>query len=470
MCFFNFFISVSLFLLPFSSYAHHVSPSSSLYLPYSDIATVQHGPSRSTPVSNSQLIAAATLGQQQQQQAATSSSSSSSTTAYQQHLSPANRSSIYGSLIVKNAPSGANVGRQQQQLQSTTAANEVAAQRNNFEDNFGLVLNMIGSSGGSGGGDGNVGAPSAISSSSPGGQSASRLSRLRILANASAGGGNVGGDGAQSTMLSAYSFQPPQSASFSSPYFYGGGGGGGGVASGQGNFMGYHHYHHHHPPPPPPSSSCGDRSSLVSSTGLPQAPLEIKWMRCTSDGSPGSPILDVSQAKADDYRLISIERSTALLGIQILKTNKCKGVFVKRVTEGSLAAQAGIQVGDQIIDICGINMRTADYENAAKVLKQCGDPIQMLVQYQYDKFKEIWSSMTEAERCNSLDSVGGGGNACSSSSSAAAAALASAVPPASTSSSAASSSAHPSGKSNHSTLSLVSLLLALTFFRSIIIL
>lgn len=469
MCFFNFFISVSLFLLPFSSYAHHVSPSSSLYLPYSDIATVQHGPSRSTPVSNSQLIAAATLGQQQQQQAATSPSSSS-TTAYQQHLSPANRSSIYGSLIVKNAPSGANVGRQQQQLQSTTAANEVAAQRNNFEDNFGLVLNMIGSSGGSGGGDGNVGAPSAISSSSPGGQSASRLSRLRILANASAGGGNVGGDGAQSTMLSAYSFQPPQSASFSSPYFYGGGGGGGGVASGQGNFMGYHHYHHHHPPPPPPSSSCGDRSSLVSSTGLPQAPLEIKWMRCTSDGSPGSPILDVSQAKADDYRLISIERSTALLGIQILKTNKCKGVFVKRVTEGSLAAQAGIQVGDQIIDICGINMRTADYENAAKVLKQCGDPIQMLVQYQYDKFKEIWSSMTEAERCNSLDSVGGGGNACSSSSSAAAAALASAVPPASTSSSAASSSAHPSGKSNHSTLSLVSLLLALTFFRSVIIL
>lgn len=145
----------------------------------------------------------------------------------------------------------------------------------------------------------------------------------------------------------------------------------------------------------------GDRNSCsLFPAGGP--PFEVKWIKCSKDGSPGSPILDCRKAKPDDYRLISVERSSALLGIRILRTTKSKGVFVQMVTEGSLAAQAGIKVGDQIIDICGLNMRAADYENAAKVLNQCGDPIQMLVQYNYDKYKEIDMMYGDGQGSDSL--------------------------------------------------------------------
>lgn len=399
------------FIYFLSSYSQN-GPSS-MYLPPTAASStyepaVLNGTSRSSAINTAQLTAA--LGQQQQQQTLLGQKQQQPM-PYQHHLSPEN--AIYGSLLVKNITGSGHggqavygsVGRHQ------STADEVA-QLNNFEENFCQALNMM--------------EPSISAASSSSGTSSSRLNRFRIPSSS----GNSNTVNVNSTMsrssgkvapsslgvlessssraiinpnitgvsfgLSALQSLPLQQSSSasnaSSGMFYHG--------SGSNHGSGQIHL-------PSSSLSCGDRSSLVSSTGLPAAPLEIKWIRCTKDGSPGSPILDPSKAKADDYRLISIERSSALLGIQILQTTKSKGVFVKMVTDGSLARQAGIQVGDQIIDICGINMRTADYENAAKVLKQCGDPIQMLVQYQYDKFKEIWSSMTKAERCTAADNESG---------------------------------------------------------------
>lgn len=43
-----------------------------------------------------------------------------------------------------------------------------------------------------------------------------------------------------------------------------------------------------------------------------------------------------------------------------------------------------IQVGDQLLEVCGINMRSATYQLAANVLRQCGNSITMLVQYSPD--------------------------------------------------------------------------------------
>lgn len=40
-----------------------------------------------------------------------------------------------------------------------------------------------------------------------------------------------------------------------------------------------------------------------------------------------------------------------------------------------------IKVGDQLLEVCGINMRSATYQLAANVLRQCGNSITMLVQY-----------------------------------------------------------------------------------------
>jgi len=59
------------------------------------------------------------------------------------------------------------------------------------------------------------------------------------------------------------------------------------------------------------------------------------------------------------------------------------------VNEASLAAQVGLQIGDQLLEVCGINMRSATYELAACVLHQCGDSITMLVQYNPAKYQEL---------------------------------------------------------------------------------
>ncbi len=83
-----------------------------------------------------------------------------------------------------------------------------------------------------------------------------------------------------------------------------------------------------------------------------------------------------------------IEKSSEPLGIQIFCRNS-GGVFVSSVHQSSLAAQVGLQVGDQLLEVCGINMRSATYQLAACVLHQCGDSITMLVQYNPTKYQEL---------------------------------------------------------------------------------
>ena len=43
-------------------------------------------------------------------------------------------------------------------------------------------------------------------------------------------------------------------------------------------------------------------------------------------------------------------------------------------------------MGSQILEVCGINMRSATYDHAAQVLRQCKDTITMLVQYLPEKY------------------------------------------------------------------------------------
>lgn len=84
-----------------------------------------------------------------------------------------------------------------------------------------------------------------------------------------------------------------------------------------------------------------------------------------------------------DLRSIFIDKSSEPLGIQI-SCGTSGGIFVSSVGENSLASRAGIQIGDQLLEVCGINMRSATYQLAASVLRQCGDSITMLVQYNPD--------------------------------------------------------------------------------------
>ena len=96
-----------------------------------------------------------------------------------------------------------------------------------------------------------------------------------------------------------------------------------------------------------------------------------------------------------EIRQIHIEKSTEHLGIMIAEgavggatsTGSAGGVFVSSVSTNSLASQAGLQVGDQLLEVCGINLRMANYDQAAQVLHRVGNSIDIKVQFNPDKFQ-----------------------------------------------------------------------------------
>ncbi|XP_020294880.1 disks large homolog 5-like isoform X3 [Pseudomyrmex gracilis] len=96
-----------------------------------------------------------------------------------------------------------------------------------------------------------------------------------------------------------------------------------------------------------------------------------------------------------ELRRVHIDKSVEPLGIQI-SCLESGGVFVSTVHEHSLASQVGLQIGDQLLEICGINMRSATYQLAASVLRQCGSSITMLVQYSPDKYTELEGSASSS--------------------------------------------------------------------------
>lgn len=91
-----------------------------------------------------------------------------------------------------------------------------------------------------------------------------------------------------------------------------------------------------------------------------------------------------------EIRRVQIDKSIELLGIQIRCPKKDGGVFISSVTEHSIASKAGLLIGHQLLEVCGINLRSATYKLAASVLQQCGNSITMLVQYNPDSKFEFF--------------------------------------------------------------------------------
>ena len=90
--------------------------------------------------------------------------------------------------------------------------------------------------------------------------------------------------------------------------------------------------------------------------------------------------------RSGDIRDIDIEKTSEQLGITI-EEGVNKGVFVSSVSEHSLASLVGLQVGDQLLDVCGLNLRTSTKEQAALVLTKVGNSIRMKVQFNPDEFQ-----------------------------------------------------------------------------------
>lgn len=69
-----------------------------------------------------------------------------------------------------------------------------------------------------------------------------------------------------------------------------------------------------------------------------------------------------------------------MLGITIDEGSN-EGVFVSSVSKDSLASQVGLQVGDQILEVYGVNVRSCGKENAARVMSNRSNTLDMKVQF-----------------------------------------------------------------------------------------
>ncbi|XP_039991170.1 disks large homolog 5-like isoform X2 [Xiphias gladius] len=184
------------------------------------------------------------------------------------------------------------------------------------------------------------------------------------------------------------------------------------------------------PPTRYPRSTGSDRGSLshseCSSPTPPMSPVNLETSSLTSSQSQSSistqPRISVSPAPVGDrrkdgfvsYNTSSVRRPLAVkpkffslkslrpyleeprnvtvqkgaepLGISIV-SGENGGVFVSKVTAGSIAHQARLAYGDQLLEFNGINLRNANEQQARLVIGQQCDTVTILAQYNPHMFQ-----------------------------------------------------------------------------------
>lgn len=124
----------------------------------------------------------------------------------------------------------------------------------------------------------------------------------------------------------------------------------------------------------------------TSERGSPMPIFHVEVLSSPGDAAKRNSVPDCCWSQKPlpgELRRVHIDKSNEPLGIQI-NCPETGGIFVSTVNDNSLASRVGLQIGDQLLEVCGINMRNATYSLAARVLRQCGNSITMLVQYSPD--------------------------------------------------------------------------------------
>uniref|UniRef100_A0A674N0Q7 Discs large MAGUK scaffold protein 5 n=1 Tax=Takifugu rubripes TaxID=31033 RepID=A0A674N0Q7_TAKRU len=158
------------------------------------------------------------------------------------------------------------------------------------------------------------------------------------------------------------------------------------------------------PPARYPRSTGSDRGSLshseCSSPTPPMSPINLETSSFTSSQSQGSisaqPRISVSPAAVGDRRKegpyleeprnVTVQKGAEPLGISIV-SGENGGVFVSKVTAGSIAHQAHLEYGDQLLEFNGINLRNANEQQARLVIGQQCDTVTILAQYNPHMFQ-----------------------------------------------------------------------------------
>ncbi|XP_011353619.1 disks large homolog 5 isoform X3 [Pteropus vampyrus] len=145
----------------------------------------------------------------------------------------------------------------------------------------------------------------------------------------------------------------------------------------------------------PRSIMGSDRGSLSHSecSTPPQSPLNIDtFSSCSQSQTSAStlpriavnPVALGERRKDRPYmeepRHVKLQKGSEPLGISIVSGEK-GGVYVSKVTGGSIAHQAGLEYGDQLLEFNGINLRSATEQQARLIIGQQCDTITILAQY-----------------------------------------------------------------------------------------
>ncbi|XP_026985576.1 disks large homolog 5 isoform X7 [Sagmatias obliquidens] len=138
-----------------------------------------------------------------------------------------------------------------------------------------------------------------------------------------------------------------------------------------------------------------DRGSLSHSecSTPPQSPLNVEGLSSCSPSQTSAatlPRIAVNPAAlgerrkdrpyVEEPRHVKLQKGSEPLGISIVSGEK-GGVYVSKVTGGSIAHQAGLEYGDQLLEFNGINLRSATEQQARLIIGQQCDTITILAQY-----------------------------------------------------------------------------------------
>uniref|UniRef100_A0A8B9KDN3 Discs, large homolog 5a (Drosophila) n=1 Tax=Astyanax mexicanus TaxID=7994 RepID=A0A8B9KDN3_ASTMX len=146
-----------------------------------------------------------------------------------------------------------------------------------------------------------------------------------------------------------------------------------------------------------PRSMLGSDRGRCSSPSLitpPLSPLNLETSSFASSQSQNSistlPRISVSPMPSgerqkdrpylEEPRNVVVHKGAEPLGISIVGGEN-GGIFVSKVTGGSIAHQAGLEYGDQLLEFNGINLRNATEQQARLIVGQQCDTITIMAQY-----------------------------------------------------------------------------------------
>uniref|UniRef100_A0A673IN61 Disks large homolog 5-like n=1 Tax=Sinocyclocheilus rhinocerous TaxID=307959 RepID=A0A673IN61_9TELE len=125
----------------------------------------------------------------------------------------------------------------------------------------------------------------------------------------------------------------------------------------------------------PSSARLGSSNNLQYRTERIKIPSTPRYPRSMLGSERGEPPL-----MNPEPRNVIVHKGAEPLGISIVGGEN-GGIFVSKVTGGSIAHQAGLEYGDQLLEYNGINLRNATEQQARLIIGQQCDTITIMAQY-----------------------------------------------------------------------------------------